>query len=43
VGVRGLAVLAVEEVAHRLAAGFIRFLGGLALFGGRAALDCGSG
>ena len=30
------AVLAVEEVAHRLATGFVRFLCGLAFVGGHA-------
>jgi hypothetical protein len=41
--VGGLAVLAVEEVAHRLAAGLVRFIRGLAFVGGHAALGCGTG
>ena len=38
-----LAVFAIEEVAHRLAAGFVRFSSGLAFVGGYAAPGCGVG
>src|SRR5271163_1689925 len=38
-----LAVFAVEEIAHYLAAGFVRFLCGLAFFCGHAALGYGVG
>jgi hypothetical protein len=40
---RRLAVLAVEEVAHGLTAGIVRFFGGGAFVGGHAALGCGTG